>query len=288
MAEINHFAFGLLTPVLAYAMSVIGSLLGLQCTARARFSAGRSRVGWLVLGAVSIGGTGVWVMHFIAMLGFRVSGMEIRYDVPLTLLSALIAAIVVGVGIFIVGYGGNRISALLGGGVITGLGVASMHYLGMGAMQMSGQVDYDLLIVAASVLIAVVAATVALWFTLRVRGHLATTAAALVMGVAVSGMHYTGMAGMTVQEDPVPGPLTGASAFDFLLPMIIGVSVFAMLLLVAIGLSLTEEEIQLEKQFEQQLVERANQREMGVPASNFASRPTAQKAGAGRPSDRWD
>jgi len=288
MAEINHFAFGFLTPVLAYVMSFVGALLGLQCTARARFSSGRSRVGWLVVGAVSIGGTGVWVMHFIAMLGFRVTGMEIRYDVALTLLSALIAAIVVGVGIFIVGYGENRISALLGGGVITGLGVASMHYLGMAAMQMPGTVNYDPLIVAASVGIAVVAATAALWFTLRVRGHLATTAAALVMGVAVSGMHYTGMAAMEVHGDPSPAPPTGASGFDFLLPLIIGVSVFAMLLLVAIGLSLTEEEIRLEQQFEQQLTERTNQREMVGPAASFASRPAAEQASAGRPSGGWD
>ncbi|MBA3799981.1 MAG: hypothetical protein H0X18_12985, partial [Geodermatophilaceae bacterium] len=81
MPEIEHFAYGVLTPILAYAMSFIGSLLGLQCTARARFATGRSRVGWLLLAAVSIGGTGVWVMHFIAMLGFRVTGMDIRYGV---------------------------------------------------------------------------------------------------------------------------------------------------------------------------------------------------------------
>lgn len=263
MSEIDHFAFGVLTPVFAYAMSFIGSLLGLQCTARARFASGRSRVGWLVLGAVSIGGTGVWVMHFIAMLGFRVAGMEIRYDVNLTLLSALIAIVVVGVGIFIVGYGGSRPAALLGGGLVTGLGVASMHYMGMGAMSMSGHVDYDPLIVGASILIAVVAATVALWFTLRVKGHWVTAGAALIMGVAVSGMHYTGMAAMQVADDPNLGTPSGASAFDFLLPLIIGISVFAMLLLVTIGLSLSEDEMQLERQFEQQLRERALQREAG-------------------------
>lgn len=288
MSELDHFAFGFLTPVLAYAMSFTGALLGLQCTARARFSAGRSRVAWLVLGAASIGGTGVWVMHFIAMLGFRVQGMEIRYDVPLTLLSALVAAIVVGVGIFIVGFKGNRISALLVGGVITGLGVASMHYLGMAAMEMSGHISYDPLILAASVLIAVVAATVALWFTLRVRGHLATTAAALVMGLAVSGMHYTGMAAMEVRSDMGLGEPSGASAFDFLLPLIIGISVFAMLLLVTIGLSLTEEEMKLEQQFEQQLRDRALQRQGGDFMAAPAPTSAAEPSGVGRRSDAWN
>lgn len=263
MPEIDHFAYGVITPILAYAMSFIGSLLGLQCTARARFATGRSRVGWLLLAAVSIGGTGVWVMHFIAMLGFRVTGMDIRYGVNLTLLSALVAIVVVGIGIFIVGYGGSRPIALIGGGLVTGLGVASMHYMGMGAMNMSGRVDYDPPIVGASILIAVVAATVALWFTVRVKGHWVTAGAALVMGVAVSGMHYTGMAAMQVVEASAVGTPSGASAFDFLLPLIIGISVFAMLLLVTIGLSLTEDEMQLERQFEQQLRERALQRETG-------------------------
>ncbi len=263
MPEIDHFAYGVLTPILAYAMSFIGSLLGLQCTARARFATGRSRVGWLLLAAVSIGGTGVWVMHFIAMLGFRVTGMDIRYGVNLTLLSALIAIVVVGIGIFIVGYGGSRPVALIGGGLVTGLGVASMHYMGMGAMNMSGRVDYDLAIVGASILIAVVAATVALWFTIRVKGHWVTAGAALVMGVAVSGMHYTGMAAMQVVDDTTVGTPSGASAFDFLLPLVIGISIFAMLLLVTIGLSLTEDEMQLERQFEQQLRDRALQRETG-------------------------
>ncbi len=263
MPDIDHFAYGVLTPILAYTMSFIGSLLGLQCTARARFAAGRSRVGWLLLAAVSIGGTGVWVMHFIAMLGFRVTGMDIRYGVNLTLLSALIAIVVVGIGIFIVGYGGSRPIALIGGGLVTGLGVASMHYMGMGAMNMPGRVDYDPPIVAASILIAVVAATVALWFTIRVKGNWVTAGAALVMGVAVSGMHYTGMAAMRVVDVSAVGTPSGASAFDFLLPLIIGISIFAMLLLVTIGLSLTEDEMQLERQFEQQLRERALQRETG-------------------------
>lgn len=250
ISEIDHFAFGLLTPLVAYAMSFTGSLLGLQCTARARGSAGKARVGWLSLAAVSIGGTGVWVMHFIAMLGFRVSGMEIRYDVGLTLLSALVAIVLVGAGLFIVGFGGARRSALLVGGVLTGLGVATMHYLGMAAMNMSGHVGYDGRIVAASVGIAVVASTTALWFALRVRGHLATAGAALLMGVAVSGMHYTGMAAMLVRRDLTLGPPSGAPAFEFLLPLILGISVVAMILLVIIGLSLSEDELSVEHQFE--------------------------------------
>ncbi len=257
VAHLDHFAFGPVTPVLAYVMSVVGSLLGLHCTARARASTGGTRAKWLGLAAVAIGGTGVWVMHFIAMLGFRVDGVQIRYDVVLTLVSMLVAISVVGAGLFMVGFGAGKPRALIGGGVITGLGVASMHYMGMYAMNMEGVVGYDPLLVGASIAIAVVAATVALWFTTRVRGHLVTTGAALIMGVAISGMHYTGMTAMRVTVDPSMPTPAGASAFDLLLPLIMGVSGLAVILLVTIGLSLTDEERELERQFDEQLRNRA-------------------------------
>ncbi|MCQ0019291.1 MHYT domain-containing protein [Actinomadura madurae] len=107
MTEVHHFAYGPLTPAAAYVMSFVGSLLGLLCTTRARASAGGSRAYWLALAALAIGGTGIWVMHFIAMLGFSVAHTEIRYDVPLTLLSCLTAIAVVAVGLFLVGFGGS-------------------------------------------------------------------------------------------------------------------------------------------------------------------------------------
>src|SRR5215216_4908689 len=104
MAEIHHFAYGWVTPALAYALSVLGSLLGLICAARVRdVPPGRQRVRWLTLAALSIGGTGIWVMHFMAMLGFSVDGTLIRYDVPTTALSAVVAVTVVGIGLFVVG-----------------------------------------------------------------------------------------------------------------------------------------------------------------------------------------
>src|SRR5450432_3333302 len=103
MLTVHNFTYGLLTPGLAYVMSVLGSFLGLRCTARAQAhsDSGASRARWLILGAVSIGAAGVWVMHFIAMLGFSVAHETIRYNVPLTVLSMLIAVAVIGIGLFI-------------------------------------------------------------------------------------------------------------------------------------------------------------------------------------------
>jgi NO-binding membrane sensor protein with MHYT domain len=242
-SAVNHFTYGLITPLLAYVMSCIGSMLGLRLTAQAHASRGGARVRWLLGAAVSIGGTGIWVMHFIAMMGFEVEGTQIKYDVLLTVASAVVAIVVVGTGLFLVSYGGGRILALLGGGLLTGLGVASMHYLGMYAMNMSAHVSYDRLTVAASVGIAVVAATVALWFTLRVKKPIWITGAALVMGVAVAGMHYTGMYAMHVSVDGEPGVVAGAEALDFLVPLMTVISLITLTMLLMVILSPSEEEL---------------------------------------------
>ncbi|MDP9844424.1 MHYT domain-containing protein [Streptosporangium lutulentum] len=243
MPPVDHFAHGFTTPAAAYVMSSIGCLLGLLLAARAREAGGRSRTLWLASAALSIGGTGIWVMHFIAMMGFNVRGTAIRYDVPLTIASALLAVVVVGAGLFLVSAKGTGPLSLISGGLLTGLGVAGMHYLGMAGMNMSAHVSYDPLLVALSLLIAVVAATVALWFSLRATGALAITGAALLMGVAVNGMHYTGMFAMDVTVHDTSMSTSGASAMDFMLPLIIGISLLTLGLLLTIFLSPSEKEM---------------------------------------------
>ncbi|MFC5832448.1 MHYT domain-containing protein [Nonomuraea insulae] len=242
-SAVNHFTYGLLTPLLAYVMSCIGSMLGLRLTAQAHASRGGSRVRWLLGAAISIGGTGIWVMHFIGMMGFEVEGTQIKYDVWLTVASAVVAIVVVGTGLFLVSWGRGRILALLGGGLLTGLGVASMHYLGMYAMNMSAHVSYDRVTVGISVAIAVVAATVALWFTLRVKKPIWITGAAMVMGIAVSGMHYTGMYAMHVTVDAQPSMIAGADALDFLVPLMTVISLITLTMLLMVILSPSEEEL---------------------------------------------
>src|SRR5499427_7534248 len=162
---VHNFSYGLLTPGLAYLMSFVGSFLGLRCTTRARANTGPSRIRWLLVAAISIGATGIWVMHFIAMLGFTVPGETIHYNVPVTLLSMLIAVAFVTIGLLIVGLSQTMsLRSLLLGGVVTGLGVAAMHYSGMAAMRMPARMSYDPQLFGLSIVIAVVAATAALWF----------------------------------------------------------------------------------------------------------------------------
>ncbi|MGV9213281.1 MHYT domain-containing protein [Micromonospora sp. RB23] len=224
MADINHFEYGWITPALSYALSVLGSVLGLVCAGRIRTArtAGQ-RAWWGLLAAWALGGTAIWAMHFMAMLGFAVDGTRIRYDVPLTAASTAIAVVAVGIGLAIVGTGRLNPVRLVAGGVFTGAGVAAMHYTGMAAMRLNGSLGYDTTRVVLSVVIAVVAATVALWLAMTVRGGLAIFASALVMGIAVNGMHFTGMSALSVHLHERSGGVTGAGVSALLVPIVVAV-----------------------------------------------------------------
>jgi NO-binding membrane sensor protein with MHYT domain len=247
VVHVNNFTYGPVTPALGFVLSSLGCFLGLRCTTRARASQGAPRVRWLLLATVSIATTGIWVMHFVAMLGFTIPGQTITYSVPVTAASMLIAVVVVGAGLFIAGLGSSAWWTLLLGGVIIGFGVASMHYIGMAAMKMPDTVRYSDILVVVSVVIAVVAGTAALWAALRLAAVWSTLVASLIMGVAVSGMHYTGIAAMHVYATPSPGMLAsmpgGVSAQAFLIPLIVGISLLAFALTVIISLSPTEAEM---------------------------------------------
>lgn len=233
-ASVHHFAYGWVTPALAYLLSYLGSLSGLAATARARRTNRGPRARWLVLAAWSIGGTGIWAMHFMAMIGFTVDNTDVRYDVPITIASWLTAVVVVGLGLFIVGYGRRSAGRILVAGILTGLGVAGMHYAGMDAMRLNGTLNYDRVRVGLSILIAVVAATVALWFTVSVRRPAWIAVAAAVMGVAVVGMHYTGMAALSVHLHTEGAPVTGVAALNYLLPMLVFVLLVVLTLVAAV------------------------------------------------------
>jgi NO-binding membrane sensor protein with MHYT domain len=244
VVTVHNFTDGVFNPALGYVMSCLGAFLGLRCVTRARAHEGRAKARWLSLAAVAIGACGIWVMHFIAMLGFSIPGQSITYNVPVTIASMLIAIAVVGAGLFIVGYGDGSLSRLAAGGVIVGIGVASMHYLGMAAMVMPDSMSYNPVLLALSVVIAVVAGTVALWIGTWVSGIGATIGASLVMGVAVSGMHYTGMAAMRVHQGSMANmPAAGATPLSFLFPLVLGISVLTVIMTLTITMSPSEEEI---------------------------------------------
>jgi NO-binding membrane sensor protein with MHYT domain len=266
LVTVNNFSHGLLNPFLGFAMSCVGSFLGLRCVTLARAYDGAARARWLGLAAVSIGATGIWAMHFIAMLGFTIPGQQIGYNVPMTVASMLVAVALVGAGLFIVGFGHGGAPRLVAGGVIVGVGATAMHYLGMAAMSMTGSMSYNRPLLTLSVAIAIVAGTAALWAGTRVSGMRATVGAALIMGVAISGMHYTGMAAVQVQVQRAAtasmaamagsagtAAVSGATAAVFLIPLLLVISIATFAVTLTITMAPGEDEIQADAEMQRRM-----------------------------------
>lgn len=178
--------------ILSYVVSVLGSFTALQLAIAIPGSVGTARWRAITAAGIAMGGGAIWAMHFIAMLACRMN-VEVTYDLPITLGSAVIAVVSCMGGLAIAGTGVFNWGKLIVGGVLMGLGVTGMHYAGMAALLMPAVTTYDSTLVMASAGIAIVASIVALWLAFNLRGWGQMLGSALVMGVAVCGMHYTGM-----------------------------------------------------------------------------------------------
>lgn len=219
---------------LSYLIAVLGSYTALQLAIAIPAAEYRSTVlGWVAGAAAALGGGGIWSMHFIGMNAADM-GMPVSYDPFLTILSLVIGIVASGFGLLLVGRGEGRTGNLIVGGVVTGLGVALMHYTGMAAMNMPAKISYDTPLFILSIVIALVAATVALWLAFNLRGNLQRFGSAIVMGVAVCGMHYTGMFALQITHMEGAMPTTRAvsswlaSSMSYL---VFGVSAALLLLL---------------------------------------------------------
>jgi NO-binding membrane sensor protein with MHYT domain/anti-sigma regulatory factor (Ser/Thr protein kinase) len=177
---------------LSVVVAIIASAASLDVADRIGRSEGWLRAVWTAASGVAMGG-GIWAMHFIAILALLLP-VPVAYDVPTTLGSLALSITVTGAAFAIVCGATYSVRRLAIGGLIMGLGVAGMHYTGMDAMRLPAIITYDPFLFLASVAIAVVAATAALWIAVRVTGFAWRLAAALVMGLAVASMHFTGMA----------------------------------------------------------------------------------------------
>lgn len=156
-------------------------------------------------------GIGVWSMHFIGMLAFSLP-IALGYDIGLTVLSLVIAVLSSGFALWLVSQPSLPKLQLAFGALIMGTGIACMHYTGMAALRMLPGIDYDPTLFGASLAIAVGASAAALWIAFRLRQHTPYVRqirglAAMVMGVAIVGMHYTGMAAANFPEGSYCGAL---------------------------------------------------------------------------------
>jgi NO-binding membrane sensor protein with MHYT domain/nitrogen-specific signal transduction histidine kinase/ActR/RegA family two-component response regulator len=187
--------------ILSYLVAVLASHVTLSLAQRLRpMDRGTHRPlywPWIVGGAFSMG-TGIWSMHFIGMLAFHLP-IQVAYDLPLTATSWAIAVLVSGFALNRFHLNDTTVSGIGVPGVFIGFGISAMHYTGMAAMRLFPGIDYDPLLFAASVFIAIGASVAALWIAFSLsrgrgskRWH--RIAAASVMGAAIVGMHYTGMA----------------------------------------------------------------------------------------------
>ena len=197
-------------------VAILASYTALDLASRITASKGKSAKAWLVGGAFSMG-TGIWSMHFLGMLAFSLP-IPMAYDVTITLLSMLIAVVVSGFALSTVSQDTLSTRSLVIGGVLMGFGICAMHYTGMAAMETHPPITYDPVLFAASVAIAIAASHAALWIAFTLRGgsdwlRFAKFGSAIIMGFAITGMHYTGMAAARFAPDSIclTGPLVDNS-----------------------------------------------------------------------------
>ena len=178
-------------------VAFIAAFTALDTAGRVAVSRGCLAKLWLAAGGTAMG-IGIWAMHFIGMLAMMMP-MTMRYDIPLTALSLLVA-IAASIFAFAQGVQGSHLTRrrLVLGTLILGSGVVAMHYIGMNALMIEPGIRWDKPLVALSVIIAYAASGAALWLAFHLRQGesllLMRICAALVMGIAIAGMHYTGMA----------------------------------------------------------------------------------------------
>ncbi|WP_256105789.1 MHYT domain-containing protein [Streptomyces sp. ODS05-4] len=194
---VEGFRYGLATPVAAFLLACLGGLLG-PTAVRPGAWPGAARGPRLVLGATTLG-CGVWAAHVVALTGFGIAETPVGRDALVTAGSLAVAVATAGVGLLVAGHRGPSTLSLITGGTVIGLGIATTHYLGMTGLRVPGSLGYATSVVALSVVVAVAAATLALRAaTSARRPRAAAAAAALGTGTAVTGMHYTGLAAVTV------------------------------------------------------------------------------------------
>jgi PAS domain S-box-containing protein len=238
-ATING-TYNLFLVAVSIAIAVIASYAALDLASRVTVSSGGSRKAWLLGGALAMG-VGIWSMHFIGMLAFDM-GMPVTYSIPITLLSMAFAVAASGAALFVASRSTMSRVSLLGGGGFMGAGILGMHYIGMSGMRMAAAISYGPLLVGLSAVIAFGASFTALWMAHQLRRELSParlvtlkTGSAAVLGVAISGMHYTGMAA----ADFTPAPRSTQGPSGGLLDSSMLAAVVAATTLIILGIAIS-------------------------------------------------
>ena len=194
--------------VISLFVAILASYTALDLSGRIATAKGRAMYVWIAGGAIAMG-IGVWSMHFIGMLALRLP-FALGFDFGITALSLLIAVLSSGFALWLINQPQLSAWQMAFGALVMGAGIAAMHYTGMAAMRMTPGIDYDPTLFGASLLIAVAASGAALWIAHNLRRNapyvrLMRGGAAVVMGFAIVGMHYTGMAAAQFADESFCG-----------------------------------------------------------------------------------
>jgi len=218
---------------LSFILAVLASYTALSLAARVPHVEQEKAWWWLGGGAIGMG-LGIWSMHFVGMLAFHLP-IPLAYDIPITLASIVLAVIASGFALYLIRHGITRTRTLIGSATLLGSGIAAMHYTGMEALRMSPAIEYDAPVVALSLLIAFGASLYALKLAFHNRNEAPLlfsskqVLSALLMGIAIAGMHYVGMGAAHFDANSVC--LASPKGFDNAVMAVIISSVTLLLLL---------------------------------------------------------
>jgi len=246
-----HSSYSPILVTTSVLIAILGSYAALNVAPRiAKKETLLQKLTWITVGAVAMGG-GTWSMHFIGMLALELS-CHIQYDPLITIISIAPSILASAVALSILG--GHSLSANLTtvfGSLLFGAGIATMHYTGMAAMKIAGQIRYDPTLFSLSVAVAIVFAYIALHVrkAIRLAGRIRDGVSAFVMGLAISSMHYTAMAAAFFVRGETPLASESLLSPHYLAAIVIVISV--LLILLVISIAATARNIEIARKLQQ-------------------------------------
>ncbi|MEO8023680.1 MHYT domain-containing protein [Polaromonas sp.] len=224
--------------VLSFLFAAAGSFVALTAALRIKQADGSFSKANTLTAGLALGGIGVWAMHFVGMLALKLD-LASSYAMVETSVSLVAAILAASLALGFVARAPERLGRMLVAGALLGMSVVVMHYLGMQGLKIGGYIQWDYAVVGVSIVIAMVAATAALWLAFHTAALLKRFGAALVMAVAVCAMHYTGMAAAefvctTANRNAIPQGFGYVSSFGISALVIIATA--SMMMLIALSM----------------------------------------------------
>lgn len=254
--------------LLSIIIAIIASFAALDLGIHTHKAKGITRYIWLSGGAFAMG-MGIWSMHFIAMLAFHLS-IPVNYDLTLVIISIIPAIVSSGIALQIVSQSSMHISQVIKGALFFGMGIVAMHYIGMEAMIMEATIEYNPFLWSLSVIIALVASYVTLILLFLVKKHSNSpgiwwrkTGSAILMGIAISAIHFTGMSAATFNHDHHIIGLPEATIDNSLIAYLIGIGMLIILGLVFVSTF-------IDKRFESQTLQSERKFRSVIESANDA------------------